>query len=113
MDKCLLSEVSASDPYLKALPALAWAPSILDRARYVAARIVPSEGELEGFRQLSTTRDYAVNERWFQQSQVARLARWFWNRPPRAGTLHVVRGGLESEQSSRAAAGDSRSGTRR
>jgi hypothetical protein len=108
MRGCTLSEVSASDPFLKALPALPWCQSLGDRLRYVADRVFPSSEEVHGFQQLANTRSYAANDSWVRRSQAGRVVRWLWARPPRAATMHAVRGGLESEHSARVGASTTR-----
>jgi hypothetical protein len=89
-----LSDVSASNPDLPALPELTWCNSLGTLASYVKTRLVPERDVLDDLRGLAETADFAKDQRWFTMSHPMRIATWMFRRPIRPATLHAVRRGL-------------------
>jgi hypothetical protein len=89
-----LSDVSASNPGLMALPELAWCTSLGTLVRYVKMRLVPERDVLDAMRGLTESADFARGQRWFTMSHPRRVATWLFRRPMRPATLHAVRRGL-------------------
>jgi hypothetical protein len=96
----ILSDVSASNPSLLALPELAWCTSLGTLVRYLKMRVIPERELLEGLRGLTETADFAHGQSWFTMSHPKRIATWMFRRPIRPATLHAVRRGLGYEATS-------------
>lgn len=92
----LLTDVSASNARLLALPELAWCASLGGLLRYLRLRAIPDRSELDDLRGLARTADYGRGQRWFTMSQPARIATWLFRRPLRPATLNAVQTGLAS-----------------
>ena len=95
-----LTDVSASNARVLALPELAWCASLKDLVRYVRLRAIPDRSELDDLRGLARTAEYGRGQNWFTMSQPARIATWLFRRPLRPATLHAVKTGLASVQRS-------------
>jgi hypothetical protein len=89
-----LSDVSASNPYLLALPELSWCTSLPVLLRYVKMRVIPERETLDAMRGLTKSMDFARGQSWFTMSHPRRIATWLFRSPIRPATLHAVRRGL-------------------
>lgn len=85
-----LTDVSASNARIQALPELAWCTSFGGLVRYVCLRVLPEKSELDDLRKLARTAEYGRDQAWFTMSQPARIASWLFRRPLRPATIHAV-----------------------
>lgn len=90
----VLSDVSASNPILLALPELTWCTSWRTLLRYVKQRVIPEHEVLDAMRGLTESAEFARGQRWFTMSHPRRIATWLFRSPVRPATLHAVRRGL-------------------
>jgi Uncharacterised nucleotidyltransferase len=92
-----LFDVSASNPHIFALPAMAWCTSFADLLRYVRLRAIPERSELASLRAVANSGGFAAGKSWYQKSQPARIAEWLFRRSVRPATLFAVRRVLAQE----------------
>ncbi len=87
----VLTDLSASDPRFRALPAFDWCTSLPGVLRYMKRRVLPGRSELRSLAGIARTTGFARDNRWFTMSQPARIMQWVFRRPMRPATLHAVR----------------------
>jgi hypothetical protein len=89
-----LSDLSFSDPWIRAFPGIEWAQSFSEATRYVLSRVRPDQ-EAQALREeVARTYVSTAGSRWHQSSQGRRILRWIVSRPTRAQTMHAVRAAL-------------------
>jgi hypothetical protein len=93
-----LSDVSLSNLWIDAFPALVWARSPSEAVRYMVSRVRP-DAEVEQVRRLTRETDVAaVQSDWHHLSQGRRMLRWLTSRPTRAETMHAIDAALAGAQ---------------
>ena len=89
-----LSDVSYSHVAIDPIPGIVWTRSAGQMLRYVMSRIHPSDEQLSQLSLLARTEPWASEARWFEQSQLRRIADWATSRPARTETIQTVRAAL-------------------
>ena len=92
-----LSDLSFSHLWIGAFPGIRWARSFREALEYVAQRIVPGAEALRTRKQFVNTQPYLAESEWGHLSQAMRILRWLRSRPPRPGTMRVVREALKQQ----------------
>jgi hypothetical protein len=88
-DTCTVSEVSWSNLRIAALPGIEWARSMSEKIRFARSRAFPSQQALIELREGFGGDKGAT--RWYRGSQIERVIRWTFGRPPRVQTINSVR----------------------
>jgi Uncharacterised nucleotidyltransferase len=89
-----LSDVSLSNLWVVAFPAIKWARSVPEAVRYAAARISPSE-EMRAQRLATAKSQHTAGGSWEHLSQVRRILRWLTSQTARPETLVPVQRALQ------------------
>ncbi|HEX6998501.1 MAG TPA: nucleotidyltransferase family protein [Gammaproteobacteria bacterium] len=98
-DRRTLTDVSLSNPRIHALPAIAWSRTPRDALAYVRSRAVPSRTARAELERTVAARPELARLPWYDVSQIERIARWLWSRPPRVQTIASVAAALEISRS--------------
>jgi hypothetical protein len=93
-DRQQLTDVSWSNPWISAVPGIAWSRSPIEALRYAWSRAVPNRDTLEGVRTSLETQPQLRVVPWYQESQSKRIVRWLLSRPPRVQTITSVAAAL-------------------
>jgi hypothetical protein len=89
-----LSDLSFSHLWIGPFPGIRWARSFREALEYLAQRIVPGAEALRTREQFVNTQPCLAESEWGHLSQTRRILRWLRSRPPRPGTMRVVREAL-------------------
>jgi hypothetical protein len=95
-DKCLLADVSLSNPRIYAFTGLGWMRSPGEAARFMLTRLRPSKETLAMRKKFSDYQSLGADSAWVQQSQFERIVHWVFSRPMRVETMASVRAALNA-----------------
>jgi hypothetical protein len=93
-DRQRLTDVSWSNPWISAVPGIAWSRSPIEALRYAWSRAVPDRDTLEEVRTALEIQPQLGVVPWYQVSQSKRIVRWLLSRPPRVHTITSVAAAL-------------------
>jgi hypothetical protein len=93
-DRQQLTDVSWSNPWISAVPGIAWSRSPIEALRYAWSRAVPDRDTLEEVRTALEIQPQLRVVPWYQVSQSKRILRWLVSRPPRVHTITSVAAAL-------------------
>lgn len=85
-----ISNVSGSDPWVCAAPAIEWAGSAFEVARYLHARIFPPAAERRPMQRYRRDQPWAAAGDWYSLTLPRRLVKWLFSRPGRPQILHAI-----------------------
>jgi hypothetical protein len=89
-----IGEVSWSNMRVYAFPGIEWSRTPLEALRFVISRIWPSRGARSELKRFAALHPGAAGLPWYGISQIGRILRWVFSRPPRVQALLPVRAAL-------------------
>jgi hypothetical protein len=89
-----IGEVSWSNMRVYAFPGIEWSRTPLEALRFILSRIWPSRGARSEFQRFAARHPGAAGVPWYGISQISRILRWTFSRPPRVQALLPVRAAL-------------------
>jgi hypothetical protein len=90
-----ISEVSFVTLRIEAFPGIAWSTSMSEKLEYILGRVIPSRELLAKRKVLRTEEAWAMQDPWSEMAHGKRILKWIAGHPPRAPSMHAVRGALE------------------
>jgi hypothetical protein len=90
----LLGDVSWTNLRVYAFPGIEWSRTPLEALRFVVSRLWPSADVRAELKRFSARHPGAASVPWYGISQVGRILRWTFSKPPRVQALLPVRAAL-------------------